>query len=355
MKIIHTSDIHLASALTARLPAEKVAERRAELTGTLARMVGAASSEGVAAIVIAGDLFDSEKITAKQLDTALSIIECAEEISFFYLPGNHESDVLTKKAAALPKNLHVFGRDWTYFTLGEVTFAGRSETNADMFNTLDLLPDDKNVVVLHGELRDRSGENGVIGIKDAQDRGIDYMALGHYHTYSNQRIDRRGTAVYSGTPEGRGFDETGALGFSLVEIGEEVKHTFVPFAKRTLHEKELDITGLTKNSEILQRINELIRDIPKKDIARVVLTGERELLLRLDAKYVEGTFADKLYYFEIKDKSRLSIKLDDYKYDKSLRGEFIRLCIADTTLSDAERERVIHCGLAALGNEAFDE
>lgn len=355
MKLIHTSDVHLYSPLTTRLPSDKISERRAELTATLTRMINTASSEGVAAVIIAGDLFDSEKITAKQLDTALSMIESARGLMFYYLPGNHERDVLTKKAEQLPENLRIFGTGWTYFTIGNVTLAGRSETEPDMFDTLDLLPDDKNIVVLHGEVRDRSETGGVIGIRDAQNRNIDYMALGHYHTYSQQIIDRRGTAVYSGAPEGRGFDEEGVLGYSQLEINETVEHRFIPFAKRTLHIRELDISGCTKTVDVLQKTAALISDIPKKDITRVVLTGERALDLRLDTRYVEDSFRDKLYYFEIKDKSRLSIKLDDYKYDKSLRGEFIRLCIADTSLSDLERERVIHCGLAALGNEAFDE
>lgn len=355
MKLIHTSDIHLASPLTARLPVDKLAERRAELAATLTRMVDEAKSIGADAIIIAGDLFDSESITARQLDTALAIIEYASPLRFFYLPGNHERDVLERKAEALPKNLRIFGEEWTYFTIGEVTIAGRSRASEDMFDTLDLLPDDKNVVVLHGELRERCDSSGAIGLKDAAERHIDYMALGHYHSYSEARIDRRGIAVYSGTPEGRGFDEAGALGFCLVEIADTLTHRFIPFSKRTIHVKDICVTGIARTAEILQKISDILLDIPKKDILRVNLSGERELSLHLDTKYIENAFSGKVYYLDIKDKSRLSVRLDDYKYDKSLRGEFIRLCLSDNSLSDSEREKIIHCGLAALGNEAFDE
>ena len=59
-------------------------------------------------------------------------------------------------------------------------------------------------MVLHGELRDKSAQGGVIGLTEAANKNIDYMALGHYHTYSEAQIDKRGVAVYSGTPEGRG-------------------------------------------------------------------------------------------------------------------------------------------------------
>lgn len=356
MKLIHTSDIHLASPLTTRLPSAKVSERRAELAATLARMVNEAERIGAEAFIIAGDLFDSDRITAKQLDTALSIIEGAPDIKFYYLPGNHERDVLAAKAEALPENLKIFGNDWSYGTVGDVTIVGRSTTSADMFDSLTLLPEDKNIVVLHGELRERSAEGGVIGINDAKDIGIDYLALGHYHTYSSTPIDRRGVAVYSGAPEGRGFDEVGELGFSLIEVNEDgVSHTFVPFAKRTVHIKEIDITGLAKTSEVEARIRDRVAQIPKKDLTRVVLTGERELDLRLDTRFIEEKYKDSFYCFEIKDKSRLSTRIEDYRYDKSLRGEFIRLCLEDESLSDSERETVIHCGLSALAGEAFDE
>ena len=105
MKIIHTSDLHLASPLSTKLPSSKVASRKRELMSNLIRLSDSAMSLGAGAVIIAGDLFDSEKITRKELDTVLSIVERAENLSFFYLPGNHERDALIKSAEALPKNL----------------------------------------------------------------------------------------------------------------------------------------------------------------------------------------------------------------------------------------------------------
>jgi DNA repair exonuclease SbcCD nuclease subunit len=90
MKIIHTSDLHLASALSAKLPGAKAASRRRELLANLQRLCSTAMELGASAIIIAGDLFDTAKITRKELDTTLAIIERAENITFFYLPGNHD-------------------------------------------------------------------------------------------------------------------------------------------------------------------------------------------------------------------------------------------------------------------------
>ena len=78
MKFIHTSDIHLASKLTTRLPSSKVASRRRELTQGFIRMCSEGMTLGVSTIVIAGDLFDSEKISHREIDQLLAVIERAE-------------------------------------------------------------------------------------------------------------------------------------------------------------------------------------------------------------------------------------------------------------------------------------
>lgn len=356
MKFIHTSDLHIASALSTRLPSSKVASRKRELLGNLSRMCSRGMELGANAMIIAGDLFDTKKVTRKELDSTLAIIERAANMTFFYLPGNHEKDALTSSGEVLPENLLVFGSDWTYFRMGNITVAGRTTTSKDMFDTLNLDPLHKNVVVLHGELRDRSADNGVIGIVDAQNRNIDYLALGHYHTYSAHTIDRRGTAVYCGTPEGRGFDETGDLGFCTVNItSDAVTHLFHPFAQRKLIIKDVDISGAVKTSEVERLVNRMIYDIEPENLVRANLTGARELELRLDKKLLEERFSERFYYFEIKDSSKLLTRAEDYMYDKSLRGEFIRLVLGDESLDENEKEKIIHCALSALAGEAFDD
>ena len=356
MKIIHTSDIHMASRLTARLPSSKVASRRRELTESFFRVCREGMNMGASAMIIAGDMFDSEKATKKDLDGALTIIERAENMTFFYLPGNHERNLLRDSGEALPKNLLIFGNDWTYFKLGNVTIAGRCETSPDMFDTLSLDSSHKNVVVLHGELRDRSKEGGVIGLRDAENKGIDYLALGHYHSYSSGKIDKRGTYAYSGTPEGRGFDEVGELGFILVNLSDElVAHKFVSSSKRKLLIRDVDISGALRTSDIQTKIENALAGIGSEHLIRVNFTGMRELELRCDKEFLTRRFSEKFYYFEIKDSSKLLTRAEDYKYDKSLKGEFIRLCLADDSLSDEEKEKIIHCGLSALAGEAFDE
>lgn len=353
MKIIHTADLHIDSPLTSHLSADKVRERRAELFSTLSAMVEAATACGARIMIIAGDLFDSDRITKTARRRTLSLIAAHGEMKFFYLPGNHEETGLISGEDALPENLFVFGEGWTYFASDELIIAGRSTTSADMFETLSLPEDKRCVVVLHGELRDRSEEGGVIGRRDAAGRNIDYLALGHYHSYSAERIDDRCTAVYAGTPEGRGFDETGEKGYVLVEEScGALSHRFIPFARRRLHEIEVDVSEATDLYAIERIAAAALIDVSPADLVRLVLTGRRVVGLNPDLAALTARFAASFYYFEVKDETRLRISAADYERDLSLKGEFIRTVMADDSLTDKKKEEIIACGLAALLGEA---
>lgn len=106
-----------------------------------------------------------------------------------------------------------------------------------------------------------------INLSLLKNKGINYLALGHIHTYSEQPLDSEGIYCYSGCLEGRGFDECGPKGFVLltVESG-HLEHEFVPFSCRQLHRIPVDISGLTKNSEIGQKMKAAAQGIPSEDM-----------------------------------------------------------------------------------------
>jgi DNA repair exonuclease SbcCD nuclease subunit len=354
MKIIHTSDIHLASPLTSRLPAAKASARSKEIEATFARICRGAENLSAEAVIIAGDLFDSEKISARLLDTVISLITSSSSVTFFYLPGNHEEDALLRSGIKLPENLKIFGEGWTYFKLGDVTFAGLRAIKEDSFEALNLPEGGKNIVVLHGELREYRSEEA-IALSECRGKNIDYMALGHYHSYSETKIDKRGVAVYSGTPEGRGFDEAGDAGVVVIDTEEPLRYGFVPFAKRALRIVKLDVDGATMTHQIEEKISSAIAGICDADLVRVVLTGRRGVEFRCDKDILTSKFENRFFYFEIKDETKLDASAEDYIYDKSLKGEFIRLCLAEKGLDERQKELIIRCGLSALAGEIFDE
>ena len=117
MKIIHTSDIHLDSALTSHLSSDKVRERKRELITSFRQTVEDAERAGAVAYIISGDLFDTEKAARSTVETLMHTIENTPSITFFYLFGNHEKKLIIDSGIPLPRNLKVFGDDWTYYRI----------------------------------------------------------------------------------------------------------------------------------------------------------------------------------------------------------------------------------------------
>ena len=68
MKIIHCADIHLGSKLEANLEGDARKLRKAELLDSYSNMVDYAVHHKVDAIIIAGDLFDTARVSATILN-----------------------------------------------------------------------------------------------------------------------------------------------------------------------------------------------------------------------------------------------------------------------------------------------
>ena len=352
MKFLHTSDLHIGSPLTSRLSPEKVRERKNELLSSFERMIEEAVYQKAVAFIIAGDMFDSEKITKSTAERVLGAIARYPYLDFLYLSGNHEKNALVSCGIPLPMNLKLFGEDWTYFNYGEVTVAGRSEIAPDMFTSLDLDYRKTNIVVLHGALAEGKSGGEIIGRRELEGKHIDYLALGHYHSYSEHRIGDTGIAVYAGTPEGRGFDEVGEKGFVMIDAdGRRALHTFTPIAKRRLHIADVDLSGAEGRADIDARVEKALLGISHNDLVRVRFCGKRSPELFPDEDAIKSRWQNSFYYFETKDETSLEINPDSYKYDRSLKGEFIRLVASKTDISDAEKDKIIRTGLAALMGE----
>ncbi len=354
MKLIHTADIHLGAPMTSVLTGAKARERARELLDSFSAMIRDARGIGAEGVIIAGDLFDSERVPLRTVESFLSLLRDNPEITFFLLPGNHDGEIVRGCGLKLPENLKIFNTGWTYFDFNGIRIAGRSELSADMFKTLNIKKERKNILVLHGEIRDGSVKDGVIPLREACGLGIDYIALGHYHSFYEYTPDDRCRAVYCGTPEGRGFDECGKKGYVLIDIDKDtMNYTFRTQAKRTLHTVKVDVTGVRDGAEWEWRVNSSLKNIPSTDLVRVEIVGRYKIGVIRDTDRLIRLFIHKFYHFEVIDSSLPEINKEDYENDRSLRGEFIRSVMADTRLSDEEKGEVISCGLYALVGEAI--
>lgn len=354
MKLIHCADLHLDSRMESGLPPAKARERRMELLHTFTKMVDMAAEDGVEAILLCGDLFDAGKVSVRARNCVLNAMRKYPQIYFYYLKGNHDREDLLTGENELPENLRMFGNSWKTYEQDGICITGAelSEENVGLLpQTLELDAEKVNLVLLHGMASEYGGGADGIALRDFRDKGIDYLALGHIHSYQQEQLDDRGIWCYSGCLEGRGFDECGPKGYVKLEIEDgHVQSEFVPCACRTLHEVEADLTDCQTEQEMFAAAEQALAKIPEKDLVKLVLTGELLPELTPDVDWMETKLKEAYYFLKVKDQTRLLIRPEDYQYDVSLKGEFVRQVMA-SELSEEEKEEILRLGLRALNGE----
>ena len=81
MKLLHIADLHLGSELSARLTAEKARRRKEELCTAFDRVVNYAKQEGVRAILLCGDAFDTAVPLRRDKQFFYGVIRHAPQIT----------------------------------------------------------------------------------------------------------------------------------------------------------------------------------------------------------------------------------------------------------------------------------
>lgn len=356
MKIIHTADIHLDSNLTTNLSGDKKTTRKNELLQTFKKLVEFAHSEHVEAIIIAGDFFDKKTVSQKTKHFVFSLISTYSHIKFFYLCGNHDENKTVLFGESLPDNLYIFGEEISSFRLKDVVISGTQLNHKNFksfYDNIQLSKDDVNIFVLHGQVDGKAKQDDVenINIKQLANKHINYLALGHYHTFQTGTLDKRGIYCYSGCLEGRGFDETGQKGFVLLNVENgNITHNFIPFAQREIVEVFVDVTNKTSHLESEKAIREAALNIKPNSLVSIVLTGEVTVNDKIDVSYLQTLFEKEYYFVKITNNTKLKLNINDYKNDISLKGEFIR-CVLNSKMPEHQKEEVILMGLNALLGE----
>ncbi|MDO5604805.1 MAG: DNA repair exonuclease [Paracoccus sp. (in: a-proteobacteria)] len=233
-RFIHTADLHLDAPLRAM----------AFRDGELAREIGTASrtaftriidlciSEGVAFLLIAGDLWDGEYSSTKTprfLKQELLRLH-RSGISCFIIRGNH--DALARRTGELdaPDDTTVFGARASTAEIEvnghHIAIHGLSFRESQASESLlPRYPAPKsgafNIGMMHTSLSGSPGHDNYAPCPPAalMAHGYNYWALGHIH----RRAEHNGAAtiVMPGIPQGRDIGEAGCCSVTLVSVADD--------------------------------------------------------------------------------------------------------------------------------------
>ena len=359
MKILHCADIHLDSVMESNLSPEQAKERKRELLIGFADMLRYGAEHDARAVLIAGDLFDGASCAKRTRTYVLDLMRQYPQIDFYYLSGNHDEGEVgfTDTKTPLPGNLHIFTDGWQECRIDNVSIFGCIDPAAK--ETYDaLLPnaDRVNIVMLHGQVYESDTRyDAGINLRALADKGIDYLALGHIHSYRLERLDARGMWCYAGCPEGRGFDECGNKGFVMLDVDNEgkINTQFVSLARRKCHVFTVDVSDCYSLLSLEKTVLSACAVASPQDMVKVELVGSVSPESCHDAKYAASVLCDRFYFAKVYDKTKLSVRAEDYQNDISLKGEFVRLVLA-SDLDEDVKMQVIEKGIRALGGEEVD-
>ncbi|HYK89880.1 MAG TPA: DNA repair exonuclease [Acidobacteriota bacterium] len=357
IRFIHTSDVHLDTSFSGSGFPSRLGDRKREaIRGTFRRIVEDVLSQDVQLMLIAGDLFEHDRITPDTVEFLKRQFERLGSIPVFISPGNHDPFIQGSpyRDEDWSANVSIF-REESFQTIElpeiGIRVAGFGYTHNQLeehpFSKLPTMPGDlTNIVLAHASDISRvpSGKlrHGPFAVEEIAGKNIGYVALGHYHQQRAVTNELDEAQVwYSGIPEGRGWEEEGRCGYLLGEIVDgKIRVEGRPCNQFPLQTISLNCDGFSSREQIVEAIlQHRGSSFDATTILRVRLEGTLDVKLDLSFNELEARLAGEVLHIEWQDETSTSIDYDSLAHERTLRGRFAKILNERiSSASGAERE-----------------
>jgi len=285
MNILHLADTHLGYSAYRKATEDGVNQREIDVYNALRHIIDYAIQTKPDLVLHAGDLFDSVRPTNRAITVAIQqILRLSKEhIPFVVISGNHETPKLKETGNIFSIFEHIKDvypiHDNRYekleFKGGDETLTLHAVPHCQTPKEFDLnlqkiavnKKSDYNVLLAHGavagikEFKMNEFNELFIPVKSLKDE-FDYIALGHYHTYTKLQEN----AFYAGSTEHLTFTEAAdQKGCVEVTLGKTPKHRFIPMRIRAMIDfPPLDCSTLTAD-QVIRKTKELVCSLNPTD------------------------------------------------------------------------------------------
>jgi len=366
MKILHVSDTHLGYSAYRKATADGINQREIDVYDAFKQFVDYALKSKPDLIIHAGDLFDSVRPNNRAITFAIKqILRLSKErIPSVIIAGNHEHPKLkeTGHIFSIFEHIeHVYPiynakHEVLSFKINNNKISIQAVPQCELKKQFDdelkkIKPDssaDYNVFVSHGAVAgikafSMNEFNELMIPVKVLSADFDYIALGHYHTYTKLANN----AFYSGSTERFTFtDANDKKGFIEIDSAKgKLKQNFVELKIRQMIDSEPVNCSNLKLEEIMKKIKEIIREIdPKEKTFRITLEDIPAHIYRgLDFREIKKLSSEAIHY-EIKPNvvKEGGLKTTTTSKIGSLVGEFKQFIESQDT---KERETLLKLGL----------
>ena len=348
LRVLHTADVHLG-ARHADLGDAAAAQRERQFAAFSAS-VDLALAEKVDLFLIAGDLFDSNTQPRRSVErVAGELARLAEaRVRTVIIPGTH--DVYDRSSIYRAYDLAVLagtqpademvtvltpGRPWIHLEACNVVvhgpvFATKRAPRSPLLGlaAVETPPATWTIGLLHAALNipGRTDQDEVVITTDEiAASGLDYLALGHWHS---AQVAKAGgvTYAYAGAPEPVAVDQDRAGKVLLVTLDERDGTRYVTVDKRTVGRTEfqhLEVDAATVESQPAL-VTRLKAAASPDMVLDVRLIGVRRDELDVEAAEVEDALRGAFLRVRVRDLSQPALSEGLLPPAETIAGAFIR-------------------------------
>ena len=352
MRFVHIADIHFDTPFNSLDSKKGIGEtRRLEQRNVFKKVIEYIKNNDIEFLFISGDLYDQNYVKSSTIEFINSMFREIPETKIIISPGNH--DPLIKNSYYLQyqweKNVYIFDSNVKKYEFNGINIYGYGFNNyyvkeSGIQNIVIANKDKINILVVHATLGGGiENEYNPVSIGDLSKIGFDYIALGHIHKpdYSNKKM------VYPGSTVSLGLDEPGEHGMILGEIDKDkLEVEFIKLDNRDFSNKEVDITNINSELELVEYINSIVqKDEKTVYMYKIMLVGERNF--EIDEYNILKLISNDSV-LKLKNMSKLKYDIDKIEKENNLKGFFIqemKKLIRENPDKKEEIEKGIEIGL----------
>lgn len=361
IKILHTADMHLGREFPSLR--ERGKEYRNQLLQTFERVLDLAIDENVSLVLIAGDLFDTNRVHGIIIGKVLSAFRKLEErnIRVCILPGGHDAytEDSIYRFVRFPSNVMVFTTEQERKTFDDLdsTIYGKAFDNKlvgeSPLQGLSLVKESKfHIGMAHCSIK-REGwiekDTMILNRSEIPNSGLDYLALGHWHSFQNYSQGNT-KAYYCGSPEPIYMDQKGAGSVTIVSIYGKgnIKVDPIWVGSKKFDEIAIDVGSINSIEEIAKAIE------AKADpnlILKVTLEGLCSMGCDLNPQEIEDGLGEYFFSLQVLDKSHPKLEEVESKNfpEETVVGKFVRIAKGKIAEADNEEDKALYEEALKLG------
>ena len=317
-KILLCADVRLGAVSTEKLDIKQSQKWQAARNEKFEDLIDQAAQNNATYIALFGRLFGQERVTESVIDTLFQAVREDSGITVLVFLSAIEHKRVSYRND-VPENLHLINMESRDSFLDDNIAlrinAGEAELQLD---------DNESIVIR----KEEDGKYVISGIPDA-------------------------AAIPSFEPTGFEDAQGNKFGFGILEWTEDRlgQYQVKGGSKYAYKAVELKIMPEDDQKEILRKINSAVRMIDIDTFLRITMTGRSAFGLTMNNDALKNQLQGRIFFVEVYDNTVMDIDEKSFENDISLRSEFVRLALQDSSLSESERNRLISLGWNALSGK----